>query len=111
MENRYRVNITPQALRQMQEIKRYIKLTLQAPKSAQKWQKQIKEEIEALSSMPTRFPLIEEEPWHDRGIHKMVVKNHLVYFWIDDGNFRVWVIAVIYGRRDQREQLGELGIL
>lgn len=40
----------------------------------------------------------------------MVVKNHLVYFWIDDDSFRVWVIAVIYGRRDQREQLEELGI-
>lgn len=110
MGDRYNVKITPQALHQMQEIKQYIKLILQAPNSAQKWQKQLKEEISTLSSMPARIPLVEDEPWHTQGIRKMIVKNHLVYFWIDDKHFRVWVIAVIYGRRDQREQLEELGM-
>lgn len=110
MGNKYDVKMTPQALRQMQETKQYIRVTLQAPNSAQKWLEQMKKEISTLSSMPARIPLVEDEPWHTQGIHKMAVRNHLVYFWIDDDNFRVWVIAVIYGRRDQREQLEELGI-
>lgn len=110
MGNKYDVKMTPQALRQMQETKQYIRVTLQAPNSAQKWLEQMKEEISTLSSMPARIPLVDDEPWHTQGIHKMVLKNHLVYFWIDDDNFRVWVVAVIYGRRDQREQLEELGI-
>ena len=110
MGNKYDVKMTPQALRQMQETKQYIRVTLQAPNSAQKWLEQMKKEISTLSSMPARIPLVEDEPWHTQGIHKMAVRNHLVYFWIDDDNFRVWVIAVIYGKRDQREQLEELGI-
>lgn len=42
MGNRYDVKITPQALRQMQEIKQYIRVTLQASNSAQKWLEQMK---------------------------------------------------------------------
>mgnify|MGYP001066663047 CR=1 FL=1 len=110
MGNRYDVKITPQALRQMQEIKQYIRVTLQAPNSAQKWLEQMKKEISTLSSMPARIPLVEDEPWHTQGIHKMAVRNHLVYFWIDDEDFCVWIIAVIYGRRDQRGQLEELEV-
>ena len=89
MGNRYDVKITPQALRQMQEIKQYIRVTLQAPNSAQKWLEQMKKEISTLSSMPARIPLVEDEPWHTQGIHKMAVRNHLVYFWIDDEDFCV----------------------
>ena len=62
MVRRHDVEITPQALRQMREIKQYIKVILQAPNSAQKWLKQIKEEISTLSSMPARIPLVEDEP-------------------------------------------------
>ncbi len=58
--------------------------------------------------MPARIPLTAEEPWHSQGIHKMVVKNFLVYFWIDDKNLCVWVTAVIYGRRNQRQQLEKM---
>ena len=38
----------------------------------------------------------------------MVVKNFLVYFWIDADNLRVWVTAVVYGRRNQRRQLEQM---
>lgn len=58
--------------------------------------------------MPARIPLTQEEPWHSRGIHKMPVGNHLVYFWIDDAHSRVWITAVVYDRRLQREQLGQM---
>lgn len=105
MGKEYTVKITPYALRQMQEIIRYISTTFQSPDSAVKWLDTVKKEIASLSSMPARIPLTEEEPWHSQGIHKMVVKNFLVYFWIDDGRSCVWVTAVIYGRRNQRKQL------
>lgn len=79
----YEVKITPYALRQMQEITRYITATLQSPENARAWQSRMKKEMASLSSMPARIPLTEDEPWHSEGIHKMVVKNHLVYFWVD----------------------------
>ena len=35
----------------------------------------------------------------------MIVKNFLIYFWIDEKNDRVQVMAIIYNRRDQIKQL------
>ena len=104
----YKIKITPYALRQMQEIVRYISSTLQSQENAARWLDTIEKEIASLSSMPARIPLTEEEPWHSQGIHKMVVKNFLVYFWIDTDNFLVWITAVVYGRRNQRQQLEQM---
>ena len=94
----YEVKITTYALRQKQEIVRYISATLQSPENAAHWLNTMKEELASLSFMPARIPLTEEEPWHSQGIHKMVVKNFLVYFWIDTDHLCVWVTAVAYGR-------------
>ena len=55
-----------------------------------------------------RVPLTEEEPWHSRGVHKLPVKNYLVYFWVDEETKKVQVFGIIYGRRDQRHQLSNL---
>ena len=104
----YEVKITPYALRQMQEITRYISATLQSPTNAKTWLGRMKKELAALSSMPERIPLTDEEPWHSEGIHKMVVINHLVYFWVDAPHLRVWITAVVYGRQNQREQLEQM---
>lgn len=48
----YKVKITPYALRQMQEIVRYISATLQSPENAARWLDTIKAELASLSSMP-----------------------------------------------------------
>ena len=102
------MRVTLYALRQMQEIVRYISATLQSPENAIRWLDMIKKELASLSSMPARIPLAEEEPWHSQGIHKMAVKNFIVYFWIDTDNLLVWITAVVYGRRDQRQQLEQM---
>lgn len=101
----YEAKITPYALRQMQEITQYISTTLQSPTNAKAWLERMKKELASLTSMPARIPLTDEEPWHSKGIHKMVVKNYLVYFWVDAAHLRVWITAVVYGRQSQREQL------
>ena len=36
---------------------------------------------------------------------KIIVKNFLIYYWVDEENFKVQVIAVIYNRRDQLRAL------
>lgn len=53
-----------------------------------------------LSNFPERFQLVDEEPWRTEGIRKMVVKNFLVYYWVDKINMKVQVTAVIYERRN-----------
>ena len=106
----YKVKITPQASEQMLEIFSYISYTLQEPVVAERMLDSLQESILSLGTMPKRIVLVDEEPWKSHGIHKMPVKNFIVYFWINEELKQVHIIAVIYGRRDQLEQLKQLNI-
>lgn len=108
MADEYIVRITEQARRQLQEITHYVALSLQAPTTAMRLLDTLEEAIKSLTHLPDRIALTEEEPWRSSGMHKMAVKNFLVYFWIDEVARRVQVIAVIYGRRDQLQQLQQV---
>lgn len=110
MPDIFTVKITSQAQEQIRQIVHYIRFTLQSPGAAMKMLDTLEREIASLSSFPNRVPLTNEEPWHSRGIHKLPVKNHLVYFWVDEEAKLVQVIAVIYARRDQRDQLKNMNL-
>ena len=108
MPEKYTVKITTQAQEQLNEMIRYINYTLQAPGTAMKRLDTLEKEIASLAQFPNCVPLTEEEPWHSQGIHKLPVKNYLIYFWVDEEAKKVQVIGIIYGRRDQRHQLSNL---
>ena len=108
MADFYTVNMTEQAREQLREIVHYISVQLQAPETALRILDVLEEEITSLSQFPNRIALTEEEPWHSYGIHKMPVKNYLVYFWVDEAAKAVHVTAIIYGRRDQISALSKM---
>lgn len=107
---RYEVKLTVQAIGQIEEIVQYISKVLLVPETARKWADMLQSEIAKLDSMPSRYPLTEEEPWRTREIHKMPFKNFLVYYLIDEDKKAVWVTAVIYGRRDQIAALEDMSL-
>lgn len=106
--NEYEVRVTRQALEQIKEIVHYISNDLMAPDAAHNLLDKMKAEITKLSSFPKKYDLIDEEPWRTEGVRKIVVKNFLIYYWVDDENNRVQVTAVIYSRRDQTKQLSNM---
>ena len=105
MDKIYNVKITSQAEEQIQEIIHYITHELKAPDAALHLLEALEDSFSSLAHFPQRAALINEEPWHMNGIHRLPVKNFLVYFWIDEDNMRVQVTAVIYEKRDQLHQL------
>ena len=110
MADEYIVKITAQAQEQMGEIARYIAYNLQAPDTAFRMLDTLEKEIASLSHFPNRIALTEEEPWHSYGIHKIPVKNYLIYFWIDEAVHKVQVTAVVYGKRDQMQQFSQMSL-
>lgn len=104
----YNVKITTQAEKQLQEIVNYIASELKAPKAALSLLNDMERMISSLSQFPQRFTLTDEEPWRTCGVHKMPVKNFLIYFWIDEENSKVQVTAVIYSKREQQKQLSNM---
>lgn len=104
----YDVKITDYALEQMQETVNYITHRLASPDTARKWLDNMKKRIASLSQIPTRIKLVDEEPWHNEGVHKMIVNNFLVYFYIDEESTVVWIIAVVYSGMNQIAQLDQM---
>lgn len=110
MGKTYTVKITSQAEGQIQEIIHYIAHELKAPDAALHLLDVIEDSFASLTDFPQRVALVDEEPWRGNGIHRLPVKNFLVYFWIDEDNMNVQVTAVIYSKRDQWQQLSQMDI-
>ncbi|MBQ2677485.1 MAG: type II toxin-antitoxin system RelE/ParE family toxin [Firmicutes bacterium] len=99
------VELTVQAQEQILQIACYIKEELQAPEAAERFIDKMESEISKLSVMPERTLLVEEEPWYNKGVHKFIVSNYIIYYIIIGSDEIVQVIAVIPARRDQKKQL------
>ena len=101
----YKIRITRQAREHLREIRRYIEVELLAPDAAKNTIAAIRSQIKSLAYLPGRIPLTPDQPWHDQEIHRDRIKNYYIYFWINEEDCTVQIIAVIYVRRDQSRQL------
>lgn len=110
MERIYTVKTTSQAEEQIQEIIHYVADELKAPDAALHLLDALEDSFISLTHFPQRVALVEEELWRNKGIHRLPVKNFLVYFWIDEDNMNVQITAVIYNRRDQLYHLSKMDI-
>ena len=108
MADTYTVKITTQAQEQIRKITHYIVHELKAPDAALHLLDTLENTFSTLSEFHQRVPLTNEEPWHTNGIHRLPVKNFLVYFWIDENNMKVQITAIIYAKRDQLHQLSQM---
>lgn len=108
MEADYKVYMTEQAIQQVQEIITYISRVLMARSTAERWADYLQGEIASLCTMPYRFPLVDDPVWSKKGLRKMSAKNFNVYFHVQEAGRQVWVIAVIYAKRDQIAALGNI---
>ena len=108
MAERYQVKITNQAQSQIQDIVNYIAKRLKAPDAARNLLAILENAILSLSELPHRIPIADDKHWRDKDVHKMIVKNFLIYFWIDEQESKVQIIAVIYNKRNQLKQLSNI---
>ena len=104
----YRIIITPDAIEDLTGLRDYIADVLLAPDTALKYSQTIRREIGGLARMPARHKCVDQEPWRSRGVRKIIVKNFYVYYRIDEPAGTVYVLNVIYSRRDQLKALSHL---
>ena len=53
---------------------------------------------------------MDDEPWESYGIRRIAVKNFVVYYRIDDASHRVYILNIIYAKRDQMRMLAQIKI-
>ena len=104
----YEIIMTDDATADLIELRDYIAEVLLAPETALSYIRAIRAEISTLSEMPARIRTVDDEPWHSRGIRRIIAKNFYVYYRIDESSKRVYILNIIYNKRDQLRQLGRL---
>ena len=106
----YEIIVTPDAEADLWELHDHIANTLLAPDTAVEYVNSIEKIIATLSEMPQRIKLLDDEPWNSRGVRKVPAENFYIYFRIADDQNRVYILNVIYCKRDQLKALTNIKV-
>ena len=104
--DQYTVQITDEALSDLEEIYHYIAEKLKSPENAIGQYNRIADEILSLHVFPARYPTVDFEPECSTGLRRMLVDNYSV-FYVLRGN-RVIVTNVLYSASDVVQRLREV---
>lgn len=101
----YIVEITDEALADMEQLYNHIAYTLCAPEKAIGQYNRISDQILKLDTLPERFRIIDLEPGDLTGIRRMLVDNYSVFYVVEED--RVVVTNVLYSASDVGRRLNE----
>jgi plasmid stabilization system protein ParE len=101
----YRIEISAPAEDDLRNIVRYISAQLSAPMTALKMMETIEKAVSELAYMPKSYPPVLDEHLSAAGYRKLIVKNHIVFFTINEEKKVVDIIRILYARRDWRHIL------
>ncbi len=100
---KYRIQITDNALSDMEEIYYYIAKQLQAPEAAMRQYNRIAYAIETLDTFPERVKVMEPEGECALGLRQMPVDSFSVFFRISGET--VTITTVLYSASDINKRL------
>ncbi len=99
----YKVEITREALQDMEDIYNYIAVDLLSPENAMGQYNRIADEILTLDSFPERYRIMESEPEKKMELRRMLVDNYSVFYTICEN--KVIVTDVLYTASDIEARL------
>lgn len=100
---KYEIEITKEALRDMEEIYNYIANELLSPDNAIYQYNRIAESILQLDIFPEKFRILESNIEKQKEIRRMPVDNYSVFYVIKEN--RVIVISVLYSASNIQAKL------
>ena len=108
--DQYQIIITPDAEKDLFDCKEYIADTLLSPDISLAYIRILRKAIQSLEYMPGRIAPVKEEPWHSRKVRKIISKNFYIYYLINETQKCVYILNVIYAKRDQVDALQQMNI-
>lgn len=98
--NLYRVEYSQEALVDIKSIYTYISQILHAPLTARRQVNRIRKEIRDLEAFPTKYVLVEWEPWASMKMHRLPIDNYIVFYLVDEQAMAVKIVRIVYGGRN-----------
>ena len=102
---KYKVELSIQAKNDYKSIIRYIKYKLSEPAIAEKYAKLIKSELDSLEYQPQRFAIIDYDIIKEYNFRKLIIKNYIAFYRIDENKKTVNIERILYGATDWKSKL------
>lgn len=96
----YKLEYLPIAQKDMVEIVRYISRELQNPTAAERLAAEFVEAAEELTRFPYAQPVYLPIRPLKHEYRKLLVRNHLMLYWVDESKKLITIARVIYAKRD-----------
>jgi len=97
---RYEVILTDKAKEELEGIYNYISKSLLSKNTANNVMKRIENKILNLTQTPESYSIIEPYTKTNEKYRKLIINNYIVVYRIDYDNNKVYVIRIIYGKRN-----------
>ncbi|WP_373484074.1 type II toxin-antitoxin system RelE/ParE family toxin [Acetobacterium sp.] len=94
------IEISEPAQNDLRDMIRYISSQLSAPMTAMNMMDTIEEALLGLSEMPQKCPAVRDDRLASMGYRKLLIKNDVAFFTIDEQSHVVNVERILYARRD-----------
>ena len=98
--SKYRIEFSKEAREDLRDVVKYIKATLQEPNIAMRLSNKIKKNIYKLSENPKIYSIIDDDFIRKLELRKIVVDNYLIFYKVIDGENKVQIVRIMYGRRN-----------
>jgi plasmid stabilization system protein ParE len=103
---KYRVDISEPAENDLRDIVGHIATQLSVPMTALTMMQAMEKAIAGLACMPKSRPPVLDDRLRAAGYRKLIVKNYLVFFTIDEDKKIVNVERILFARRDWLSLIG-----
>ena len=98
--DKYNVQLSIQAKSDYKNIIRYIRHELFEPNIATKYAELIKSELNSLEYNPQRFAIIQSDIIKEFKFRKLIIKNYIAFYRINENEKIVNVERILYGGMD-----------
>ena len=104
---KYTVVVSLSARTDLTSIFEYIFFHFQEPGTALRIRGELMDALASLEVFPARNPLMKKKALREKGIRKMVVKNYIVCYTVNDEFGTVEIARILYAGRDIEKILTE----
>ena len=108
MSSNYRYHFTKKAEADLGEILSYISVELSNPEAAASFLKDLLAVIASICSVPKIGSIVENEFLPDKEIRKSLVGNYVLYYLPDAVEMTIYILRILYGRRNLDELVREI---
>lgn len=108
MESKWGYRLTEKADADLDDIVRYIAVELSNPKAASDFVDKLKSAIDEASSFPESGSLVINEYLPVTEVRKKLVGNYILYYLPDSKKKTIFVLRIVYSRRNMDEILRQI---